>query len=368
MADSRIAVGASNTPSDGTTHAYAYDFRLSAAAADGLLHHADFNGGTAQSLKLYYDTATGVLGWYRQAGFGTSGKGSLVGTAGTFTVAGATWERLWVSCSFNASTGDIRLEARIALASTDPTGPTTIDAVFTDNSGNTEISWGMGGQHGGVGIAGQTLLVANAIRFTDVAYGDERYGVCVPVTILGDGADRDMTWVNGGADTDAWQAVDEATPNGSGTTDVDYIRANAITTGFARTFQTTHPKPIGYLRPEFLRVGIWHRNANLGKFTDGDVRLRTYSNTVVADVGSISDPATDSYIGGQIVANVALDHNRAQLDGLQFGVVKAASGAEAADWRISTFGAELLFTREEPPPLPASGSDIILVRQRAVGY
>jgi hypothetical protein len=116
-----------------------------------------------------------------------------------------------------------------------------------------------------------------------------------------------------------------------------------------------------------MRVGVFSRNANLGKFVTGRCRLRTYNNSVVADVGEIVDPGTDSYTNTEIF-DAILSGDPRQLDALQIGVQKIASGAEAADWRISTIGFEILFLQEIPPPLPSAGFDAILTRSRAIGY
>lgn len=362
MADSRASFGSSSTPTDGTTSAYCFDFRVSSAAADAILFNVGLNGGTAVNNSLYFDTATGFLGWYQQAGFTTTGKGSLVGTAGTFTVAGTTWYRLWVSVTFNSSTGDFRMEARIASATTDPSGATAIDAFYTGNLGNTAISWGMGGQHGGSGIAGQNLIVDNDARFDGVTYGEEWYVACVAGSISGNGTDQDMTVTNTGGDTQHYQAVDETTPNGSGTTDSDFVRSNAVTTAVNETYAVTVTPPTGYYKPVGMNLGVFHRNANAGKWVGGQHRTRTYNNSVQTNhTGTFNDPGT-SYVSSSVNLSgnpslfVVLAGDREQMVGLQVGVHQDAAAGEAADRKIDAVGVEVAYMRDTSLIVPRERS------------
>ena len=329
----------------GDRHAISFDFRVNSGTIDCPLFTLQGLNGTGQVMTVYFDQAGDVLLICQNNGI--SGKGSTLAT-GALTITAGTWYRLWVAFLIPAGggTNNVEIEVRVEAATTDSHRPTAVDcSASTSNQSNTAWVAYVGGNHGSSLGIGQSLTVDNIGYWEDTGAHEEYYVSCVAATINGNGTDNDFNVVNDGADTQRWEAVDEATPNGSGTTDVDYIWIDS-TSANEQTFTVTWTQPTGYDRPMFVQLGLWHRNADGGKWAaDHKRRYRFYSGTVIDDsAGNLSDPG-GSYVGGTITAPKALDGNPLQITGLEVGVAMSAAGAEAARWQISTFGCELTFMR-----------------------
>lgn len=329
----------------GDRHAISFDFRVNSGTIDCPLFTLIGYNGTEQVITVYFDQAADKLVICQNNG--TSGKGTTLAT-GALTITAATWYRMWVAFAIPAGggTNNVTIEVRVEAATTDSSTSIAVDVTTTtSNQSNTAWAAHVGGNHGvSLGIA-QSLTVDNIGYWEDVIAGDEYYVTCVAATINGNGTDNDFNVVNTGADTLRWQAVDEATPNGSGTTDSDYIWIDS-TSANEQTFTVTWTPPTGYNRPLYVQLGIWHRNADGGKWAaDHKARYRFYSAATVDDApATIADPG-GSYVGGTVIYRKALNGDPAQITGLEIGVAVSAAGAEAARWQISTFGCELTFMR-----------------------
>jgi hypothetical protein len=301
-------------------------------------------GGTTQTFRVLTQGSDDHL--IITQNNGTGGAKGTVGATGALTLTANTWYRLWIAVTIPVAggTGNVVIECRIEAAATDTNGPTAVDCTATySNLSNTNWAAGFGGHHSGA-ILGQTLWVDNLTVWNNVTPGDEFYTATVLATINGDGTDNDFTASTGSR----FSCVDETTPNGSGTTDSDYVSVDT-TAGAEQTFTVSYTKPTGYDRPVFVRSGLWHRNSDGGKWTTHKHRYRFYSGTVISDIGAYSDPGS-SYLGGVVASTLtsgdgALNGDPAQIAGLETGVAVAANVSEAALWKVSAIGCELTFMR-----------------------